>query len=29
MTYEQFEEIRKNLAARTVSIDAELLSEIG
>ena len=29
MTYEQFEEIRKNLAVRTVSIDAELLSEIG
>ena len=29
MTYEQFEEIRKNLAVRTVSIDADLLSEIG
>ena len=29
MTIEQFEEIRKNLAARTVSIDADLLSEIG
>ena len=28
MTFEQFEQIRMNLAARTVSIDAEMLSQI-
>jgi hypothetical protein len=29
MTYEQFEELRKSLAARTVSIDAEMLYKTG
>jgi hypothetical protein len=29
MTFEQLEQIRKDLAARTVALDAELLSQIG